>query len=781
MSSRPDTKSYRPAAFCPTTSFTGQEVPLIFRGENMWIRIGRFGSVYAEGYSGSQDLSESIPTKTLTGTLAWNNGTKIVTGTGTLFKTEIDLGYYVFGDGGASQTELFVVEKIISDTSFLCSKPPTTTLSGKTGYVMPVLFPVGIDRGTAISGKVIQYIKGHYLGVGDGTFRINGNALTNSLVLSSTPQFALLNPVAGTYVINDVGIDKPIVPITLSAQTRVAITNVTAATPIQVTAVGHGRATGDRVPIAQVLGVPEANGSFIVTFVDANNFTLDGTVGTGAYVSGGYVFPSVMRAGSYNVRICRSNSSTLGFSQPSDVIEPLVLVVNQSIKIVFNEAMIEDQDAYDIYCTEFFDNATAGIEGRYMGPWWKVKRVTQTDLIDGTHATGRETGTSYIFSFSDSEISQNGQILTFDNFPPEPCKFVDIINGIPIYFSALGKGTTSLVSGKPGPSAIPSKPSNPEAVFLNKAFTTAGSDYIIGGLNAKGRLYSLCQQTLQNVVLTTVDIEPIAFRSLWSSGFRNPYNMAFVKEYLYAHSTDGIIRSVAGGDDTAAEFEFATDVKDYVKTFPCGHALVAYDPKNKAMCFFYSAIERRSGYWVTIVLPFLIENGVWNPPIILSKANTDFIVSGVATIGSDLTFLAGGRTSVGSIVVGTYIFDGGSVDTKNWYLAWPYSDDGDDYKGKRVKAVNCTGRFRISSTPKIKIYGVTPGDPFNFTALELGIGADSTMDVLPGTGEIEHKNLEVTDFSPYKLYSVRIEGAYTSTPDRLDEINFVFNTSASNM
>jgi hypothetical protein len=60
------------------------------------------------------------------------------------------------------------------------------------------------------------------------------------------------------------------------------------ATPINiVTDEAHGFTTGNSITIAGVLGNTAANGTFAVTVVDALNFTLDASVGTGAYTSGG--------------------------------------------------------------------------------------------------------------------------------------------------------------------------------------------------------------------------------------------------------------------------------------------------------------------------------------------------------------------------------------------------------------------------------------------------------------------------------------------------------------
>ena len=79
----------------------------------------------------------------------------------------------------------------------------------------------------------------------------------------------------------------------VGGETSVAVTNATNAGPIQVTASGHGLTTGDRVRIAGVAGNTAANGTFTVTVIDANDFTLDGSFGNGTYLAGGSVFELV--------------------------------------------------------------------------------------------------------------------------------------------------------------------------------------------------------------------------------------------------------------------------------------------------------------------------------------------------------------------------------------------------------------------------------------------------------------------------------------------------------
>ncbi len=69
-----------------------------------------------------------------------------------------------------------------------------------------------------------------------------------------------------------------------------AITDATNASPINIESVGHGFSDDKIVTIHDVAGNTAANGTFLITKVDADNFTLDGSTGNAAYTSGGTVF-----------------------------------------------------------------------------------------------------------------------------------------------------------------------------------------------------------------------------------------------------------------------------------------------------------------------------------------------------------------------------------------------------------------------------------------------------------------------------------------------------------
>jgi hypothetical protein len=76
---------------------------------------------------------------------------------------------------------------------------------------------------------------------------------------------------------------------TAPAPVSLGVTAATNATPIQITANSHGLVTGDVVTVTGVGGNIAANGTWIVTNTGINTVTLDGSVGSGTYTSGGSI------------------------------------------------------------------------------------------------------------------------------------------------------------------------------------------------------------------------------------------------------------------------------------------------------------------------------------------------------------------------------------------------------------------------------------------------------------------------------------------------------------
>lgn len=65
------------------------------------------------------------------------------------------------------------------------------------------------------------------------------------------------------------------------------LTNASNGNPVVVSSPAHGLATGTRITVSGVLGNLAANGTFSITVIDVDTFSLDSSVGSGAYTSGG--------------------------------------------------------------------------------------------------------------------------------------------------------------------------------------------------------------------------------------------------------------------------------------------------------------------------------------------------------------------------------------------------------------------------------------------------------------------------------------------------------------
>lgn len=100
-------------------------------------------------------------------------------------------------------------------------------------------------------------------------------SVSNPIIFEANDRLSL----TGNYEVW-LGVCGPTVAIT-------AASNPAAPLPIQITAANHGYKNGQKTTISGVLGNSAANGTWTVTVVDSNNFTLNGSAGSGAYTSGG--------------------------------------------------------------------------------------------------------------------------------------------------------------------------------------------------------------------------------------------------------------------------------------------------------------------------------------------------------------------------------------------------------------------------------------------------------------------------------------------------------------
>lgn len=188
------------ASFHPSNALTGNEDMTVYRGQNMMLR-GEPGSYYFEAFAGIKNLQEPIPSVVMAGTLSFTAGDNRIEGTDTLFKDELHIGQFIYAG-----TDVLVVEEIISDTLFLCDRPPYKSGVNKPGYKMPVLFEIDNKRGTLIWGNALKFDLGNIVCVGEGNLRLNGEMLPGtSLVADRKVKLAIFDENTGNYSVERFG------------------------------------------------------------------------------------------------------------------------------------------------------------------------------------------------------------------------------------------------------------------------------------------------------------------------------------------------------------------------------------------------------------------------------------------------------------------------------------------------------------------------------------------------------------------------------------------------
>lgn len=207
--------SLKPNEYWPTSPRSGNNSRKIFRMQNMIVR-GEGQEVYAEVYGGSLDLNEDIPTSAITGTVATDTTSTLITGTGTSFLDELHPGQFVLATKALTDVTIpIVVDEVIDDTHFSAHRIPHDGESGLTLNRLPVMFELNKKRGTLLRGNAVEVDLGSILAVGEGTLRRNGSVLPGtSLVATRSPKIALFNSTTGNFTVASLGLATP---ATLSA------------------------------------------------------------------------------------------------------------------------------------------------------------------------------------------------------------------------------------------------------------------------------------------------------------------------------------------------------------------------------------------------------------------------------------------------------------------------------------------------------------------------------------------------------------------------------------
>lgn len=205
--------------------------------------------------------------------------------------TYANIGTFRSTDGGASFTQI--------------SSASGSGLPGGTCF----------DLASDPSNQAVLYTSVKFAGASNGVYKstntgatwsLVGSPAMNALILdsgsitTSNVEFAVGNSnnvfagivnngrLAGLFRSGDSGgtwtaMDLPEIVET----TTNTITAATNASPIVITSNGHGQRTNDRVQITGALGNSAANGTWTITVIDSNRFSLNGSTGNGTYTGSG--------------------------------------------------------------------------------------------------------------------------------------------------------------------------------------------------------------------------------------------------------------------------------------------------------------------------------------------------------------------------------------------------------------------------------------------------------------------------------------------------------------
>lgn len=666
----------------------------------------------------------------LTGTISVTAGSTQVDGAGTSFLNELHIGQIIQTNGG----QPICIKEIASDTLAYAERKLDSAEAAVVARRLPQLSEVNRQRAVSLTGNVIQFENGHYIGAGSGELFINGSPLAGrSMMLKSRPRTATYRPTTDDYDVNGLGFDDaPTVPT------------------IDVIAGGTGKlVSGNKhsFMFAWWCGSPEGTNGYSNPS-DQVKFKADGV--------------TALQLSAANQKFEVDFTSPLAGRVPN----------NARGFIIFGSLAGKKQTSTQGATVTTTDPNIGNYEN---GPWYEVEKVLFTDL-DGSN--------KYSFEYGDGDVTG---IVTGDNFRPPHCEFVAKIEGKPMYISANGKSRVGREDGaNPGPSVVCSKFANPDGAPPDWKADLLHT--IIGWFEGVGRWFLITPSSLDFVASTgllgqsfqgTLNLElPILARPYWQTGAANRYSITMIDDTIVGFSGRKPVKSIGQGDENVTKYEFGGVIEDLTRFWYSGHVYTVRDPKNTQAVFVHTAqFKNAAGYWCSVLQPYSLFRNAWLPAIVLSSDTQDMIVSGVAVVDERFEFLAGGRKSGGSWQTRTYRFDeaDATLTSMPWYVAWQLSDDGLQDVAKMIHSLQLTGRV---TNCKIQVHGMRPGGTFNISDLEDGVNSLSGDIVFADSDEITSylkKKFKVKNLANYCL---RISGDWDGVgdKDRIDELAVEIST-----
>jgi hypothetical protein len=294
-------------------------------------------------------------------------------------------------------------------------------------------------------------------------------------------------------------------------------------------------------------------------------------------------------SGSYAAQITRVRTVTGGESIGSGPSAP-ISVKNKKIKVRFPGAL-SSQDKWGLYFTAKGRGTT--------GPFLFLKDINEADIDPSTRQVEVD--------FYDSELGALEPPTDYN--PPPPCKFVASLGPVVIGIGSFeGNGIAAGIS----PSAANKIDGYPAlyTAFLNPLESVIG----FAARPTDGELLLWTNNSLQALVFTGSSSFPILPRPLWpTTGIQSKHGGCFAESIFYGYAGKaGPVRLAGDDPDT----EFARAVIEFIRNenWDPAAVVVGYDRIRNAVVFMGSGTNG------PLAFPFMRDDGIWSPAIVLSGA-----------------------------------------------------------------------------------------------------------------------------------------------------------------
>jgi hypothetical protein len=337
-----------------------------------------------------------------------------------------------------------------------------------------------------------------------------------------------------------------------------AIAGATNAGPIVITSNNHGLTTGDGVFIRNVGGNTAANGIFVVTVIDPNTFSLNGSTGNGAYT-----------AGTGTWREVGLNANDLAFTVSGNFNAFLPLETNpfSANAVMFGRASVyESSNQGDVITDLVAAGNLLGFSGFARSIAYGGSRagtdfanVAYVGTSSGQLWVRGETGAAFtLLSGAGAGQLPTGQSIVDIAADPQDWRRVYVIRGTQVWMSnnvtdlANNPFTniTGNLAGNPGDLTTQLR----SITLFDDTTTTAGDSIpLVGGLGGAFRLlgstWTEYGASLPNVVVEALDYIPGNDTLIAGTFGRGAWSIANVSTTI---ESQGVLQ-ITGDDDFAGE------------------------------------------------------------------------------------------------------------------------------------------------------------------------------------------------------------------------------------